>query len=120
MVAPLADQFAPELATKLINAFGVSSTLRSTTNVYDLTTGTSTQSVVTSTVKATPPTQYMISPGDDTALVGTSVTYLKGLDGVNVANGETLVLSGRTWTVVKSQPMISGDKTAAYKLWVSV
>ncbi len=117
---PIADQFAPNLATQLINGFGVNATLHAATNTYDLTTGSTTQSVVNTSVKATPPTAYVIKQGDDTSLNGSSIIYIKGADAATVVNGMTLLLSGRTWTVIKFQPMISGDKTAAYKLWVSV
>lgn len=116
-----ADNFAPDLADKLINRFGTTATfiLPSVEN-FDEIEGESIDRTVTNTsATITPPLKYKKQiENEDILLKDSSISYFKGSETFTPKVGMRFTLSGVEWSIVRVDPLISGAKTAAYRLWV--
>lgn len=121
-MAAQADNFAPALATKLINKYGITGTFDIVgSKEWAIPDGipVSTEET-TATATVSPPvkvTNQMKIP--DGSLMNSSISYMKGSEPFAPYVGQRLTLNAEKWTIKRVDPLVSGASTAAYRLWLS-
>jgi len=113
------DIFVPLASDEIADA-GISATLFTYTASYDRTTGTNTRTETSTSVVVLPPSRTSLRFVDgDVVKVGDAQTLLasQGLS-VTPKRGSKLTVSGQTWEIVRVDPLISGESTAAWKLFL--
>jgi hypothetical protein len=113
------DTSARAAAGRLIGTFGKSATLRRVTRTYDPATGKTTETVEDVAVKVSPPERFREALIDGTLVkAGDLRTHLpaEGLDIVPEPLRDRLVIDGGSWTLLRVDPVVSGERTALYTL----
>jgi len=116
-----ADNFAPALAVKLINQFGVSATITTSTPNFDEIEGESINlTQADQAVTLSPPTGNTkeFQP-TTTQEQSASISYMKGNESFEPKNGQRVTLSGVVWSIIRIDTLRSGDQVAAYRLWLT-
>jgi hypothetical protein len=106
-------------AGRLIRTFGKSATLRRVTRAHDPATGTATETVEDIAVKVSPPERFREALIDGTLVkAGDLRTHLpaEGLDVAPEPARDRLVIDGRAWSLLRVDPVMSGERTAFYTL----
>lgn len=111
------DIFVP-LAEQLVdNTFGFNATHRRVTRTYDPATGKNTESNADTTVKITPPSPYNQRQIDGTIVqIGDQWVIMSSASGVVPSVTDLFVIGDLTWQVVRIEPIVSGEQTAAYRV----
>lgn len=114
----LDEKFVP-LALKLVTKFGITATLFTYSGGYTPSSGSNARTETPTSVTATPPQKVRQELASKEIKVSDSFTYLaaSGLT-VTPARDSKITLSGQKWHVVRVDPLISGDSTAAYRLFL--
>jgi hypothetical protein len=112
------DNIFVPLAKKLIDAtFGFTATLRKVTQSYDAGTGKTTDSNSDTAVKVTPPKPYQTRHINNTTILeGDAWVTMSTQSSVVPELNDRFIISGVTWQVVRIDPIVSGEETAAYKV----
>ena len=111
------DIFVP-LAERLIdNTFGFDAIHQRPSRTYDPATGKNTETLTSTTVKITPPAPYQERRIDNTLIkIGDQWIQMSSASGVVPENTDLFVIGGSTWQVVRIDPIVSGEQTAAYTI----
>lgn len=107
------------VAKSLIGKFGTSATLRREGRTFDVSTRRNTVSNTDYAVKMTPPQPYNKGRKGDTVVEVGELTTMIAADGLAIVPNTTtdkIVYGGTVWQILKSDPIVSGDQTAAYQL----
>lgn len=113
------DTTARATAERLIRTFGKSATLRRVTRTYDTPTGKATETVEDFAVKVSPPERFREALIDGTLVrAGDLRAHLpaEGLGIVPEPARDRLVIDGRPWTLLRVDPVLSGEQVAFYTL----
>lgn len=112
------DNIFVPLAEQLVdNTFGFDATHRRVTRSYDVTTGKNTVSNADTTVKITPPAPFEQRRIDGTLIqLGDQQIIMSSASGVVPKTTDLFVIGGVIWQVVRIEPIVSGELTAAYSL----
>lgn len=106
-------------ASRLINKFGATMTLRRQAGVYDPATGKNTETATDYAIVGSPPSPVDLRRVDGEMIKqGDAETILAASD-LTVAPDQTtdhIVFAGETWSVVAVEPIYSGEQVAAYQL----
>lgn len=116
----LADTFAPELAIQMINLFGVEAFFILGTPAFDeLHSVGSLHATHSTPAIVSPPVKYKKDLLEtDVQFRNSSIVYMKGNEPFEPKQGRQFVLSNVFWTILRVDPLISGNITAAYRLTV--
>lgn len=85
---------------------------------YDETEGTATSTITSYSKKVTPPDKYDVRYVDgDLIRVGDSRIFLpaQGLE-FTPARGESVIVDSESWTIIKANPIYSGDLVCLWEL----
>jgi hypothetical protein len=113
------DTTARATAERLIRNFGKSVTLLRVTRVYDPATGKATETVEELAVKVSPPERFRETLIDGTLVkAGDLKAHLpaKGLDVVPEPARDRILIDGKSWSLLRVDPVMSGEQTAFYTL----
>jgi len=113
------DTTARATAERLIRTFGTSVTLRRVTRTYDPATGKTTDTAEEFAVKVSPPERFREALIDGSLVkVGDLRAHLpaQGLDIVPEPARDRLVINGKSWSLLRVDPVLSGEQTAFYTL----
>jgi len=105
-------------AVELADELGKQITHVRITQSYDPTTGQTTETETTESVNAVPPQELDLSRVDG-SLIQTGDTFV-GLPAPSVSqvpsSNDSIRFDGDTWSVVRVQPIYSGEKVALYRV----
>lgn len=112
------DNIFVPLAEKLVdNTFGFDATHRRVTRAYDVTTGKNTESNADTTVKITPPAPFEQRRIDGTIIqIGDQQIIMSSSSGIVPQSTDFFIIGGVTWQVIRIEPIVSGEQTAAYSV----
>jgi len=113
------DARARATAGRLIRTFGKSVTLRRVTRIYDTATGKTTDTVEDFAVKVSPPERFREALIDGTLVrAGDLKAHLPAeeLGIVPEPARDRLVIDGKPWSLLRVDPVMSGEQTALYTL----
>jgi hypothetical protein len=112
------DNIFVPLAEQLIDkTFGFSVTHRREARTYDPATRLNTVSNTDTAVLITPPAPYAIRRiNGTTVLDGDQWTKMSSASGIIPTSADKFIIGGVTWQVVRVEPIVSGEQTAAYTI----
>lgn len=121
MVTPLDEKLVPK-ALALIEKFGTNATFHIPANdppTFDADTNTTAEGAITDHVrKISPPDPYTKEWIDGKLIVLGDARCYVAASGIPFTpnEGQKLTYGGDKWQIIKSDPLVSGDLTAAYEL----
>lgn len=117
-----ADTFAPDLAIELIDEFGTAGKITVPADAgFDVAEGEACELAPSEVnVVITPPQRYKKDFFDgDVKLADVSYSFIKGNVTFTPKRGMRVTVSGRNWSTVRVDPLISGVQTAAYRIFLT-
>ncbi len=113
------DATARATAERLIRDFGKSVTLLRVTRAYDPATGKTADTVEEFAAKVSPPERFREALIDGTLVkAGDLRAHLpaEGLDLVPEPARDRILIDGKPWSLLRVDPVVSGEQTAFYTL----
>jgi hypothetical protein len=113
------DTTARATAERLIRRFGKSATIRRAARTFDTATGKTTHTVEEFTVKVSPPERFREDLIDGTLVrAGDLRAHLpaEGLDIVPEPVRDRIIIDGKPWSLLRVDPVMSGEQAALYTL----
>jgi len=107
------------VANQLIQKFGLVTTLRRETRVFSAATGDNTVTSVDYTIKMTPPSPYVVGRQTNTVIEAGDLRTIIAEEGLVITPNpvtDKIIYQGTPWQIVSADPIVSGERTAAYDL----
>lgn len=110
------DNIFVPLAEQLIDkTFGFAVTHRREARTYDPVTGKNTTSNTDTPILITPPAPYALRRINNTTVIeGDQWAKMSSASGIVPASGDKFVIGSVVWQVIRVEPIVSGELTAAY------